>query len=95
MDANRQELMLMSEIMLELSYQSMIEPYDALPLTTLMSTVLRPAPLRPMRISAPVSPLPVRFMAGPWMCCRLSVMWGMLEVLTGDNYVTGETLGIL
>ena len=30
LDANRQELMLMSEIMLELSYQSMIEPYDAL-----------------------------------------------------------------
>ena len=94
LDANRQELMLMSEIMLELSYQSMIEPYDALATyNAYVDSVAARTAQTNAHISAGVA------FAGEVVSGALDVLpivgdvKGMLEVLTGDNYVTGETLG--
>ena len=94
LDANRQELMLMSEIMLELSYQSMIEPYDAL---ATYNAYVDSVAARNAQTNAHIS-AGVAF-AGEVVNGALDVLpivgdvKGMLEVMTGENYVTGETLG--
>ena len=93
LDANRQELMLMSEIMLELSYQSMIEPYDAL---ATYNAYVDSVAARNAQTNAHIS-AGVAF-AGEVVNGALDVLpivgdvKGMLEVMTGKNYVTGEII---
>ena len=64
----------MSEIMLELSYQSMIEPYDALATyNAYVDSVAARTAQANAHINAGVA-FAGEVVSGAWMCCRLSVM---------------------